>query len=706
MYRYVLTILAAALFAAGASAERSAIPRLDGLEPRVEFWKRIYTEVTTQGGLIHDSEDLSVVYEVVHLPKGLSARSRERRLDKIKDGYRAILRTLATGQRKGLTAEQKRVLKLWPRNVSNATLRSAARRLRFQLGQADKFREGLIRAGAMRDYIQGVLASRGLPPELIALPHVESSYNPRAYSRVGAAGLWQFTRSTGRRYMRVGHVVDERLDVYKATEAAAKLLESNYRRLHTWPLAITAYNHGPSGMARAVRKVGTRDIVSIVANYRSRTFGFASRNFYSEFLAAEEVDRKRERYFGKLPEAEPIPYDTVVLAHFYKATTLAKALGVEMSLLREHNLALRSPVWTGAKHVPKAFELRLPASPSRAPLETALAEIPLSQRLAAQKADRFYKVRRGDTLSKIAGRFRVRQSELVSINRLRSRHRIRVGQVLRLPVRGTPTAVASRKPARQAPPADGVYTVRRGDSLWKIAQRYGVAEQQLAALNGLYDRNRIAVGQTLRLTAAAADSAATPAGEATAVIATVETPAIEESSATPSDSLSGDFSHALARSTAPSPVQRFARVVAIDQPAIDNGAAESDNDAMAVLPRHTERYAVAPDGTVEVMAEETLGHHAEWLEIRASRIRRLNGLRSSASIEIGRRLHLDFSAVDPATFDMPHRLGVTIVYGHTPSPDFQVRSNPPFSLGIDTGAVYGGPLTAVRLPDETIFQGW
>src|SRR5690606_31302286 len=115
--------------------------------------------------------------------------------------------------------------------------------------QSDRFREGLVRSGAYRDHIESVIAARGLPPELVILPHVESSFHPGAFSSVAASGMWQFMRETAQRFMRVDLVVDERLDPWVATEGAMELLEYNYGRLGTWPLALTAYNHGTNGMA-------------------------------------------------------------------------------------------------------------------------------------------------------------------------------------------------------------------------------------------------------------------------------------------------------------------------------------------------------------------------------------------------------------------------------------------------------------------------
>ncbi|MFQ5545219.1 MAG: transglycosylase SLT domain-containing protein, partial [Acidiferrobacterales bacterium] len=183
-----------------ADEQQNAFPRPPELEPDIGFWTRVYTEVDTEGGLIHDARHVHVVYEVVRFRENSSRRARRQLIKETKRRYRNILLKLARGQREDLSAEEQRVLGLWPTDVDKRTLRAAARRLRFQLGQADKFRAGLIRSGAWADHIERTLSELDLPAEIIALPHVESSYNPRAYSHVGAAGLWQFTRSTGRRY--------------------------------------------------------------------------------------------------------------------------------------------------------------------------------------------------------------------------------------------------------------------------------------------------------------------------------------------------------------------------------------------------------------------------------------------------------------------------------------------------------------------------
>ncbi len=488
------------------SARQPDFPKSAALVPRVEFWKRVYSEVDTGGGLLHDSEDLSLVYEVVRLPGAGSRLGRERFLRQRREHYQALLRRLASGRRTNLDAEEQRVLALFPSGVSDGTLRGAASRVRFQLGQADKFRAGLIRQSRWEPYMRGVFAERGLPVELASLPHVESSFDPGARSHVGASGLWQFTRSTGRIYMRVDHVLDERNDPWLATIAAARLLSANYQRTHSWPLALTGYNHGVGGMERAVRQLGTRDMATIVARYQSRSFGFASKNFYCEFLAALEVEENHERYFGRLNREPPENPEIALLPGYYRPTTLATAFGVSLDALRAANLGLADGIWSGQRLIPKGYALRVPRNPLRPNPEVVLASIPAQERHVEQVREAEHRVRRGDTLSRIAARYGVRTKDLMAANGLRSANRIRAGQVLEIPGR---VRVVASAPSPEPEPAAATstagvstatsYRVRSGDTLGKIARQLGVSERALAAENGIRDRSLVRVGQVLRV---------------------------------------------------------------------------------------------------------------------------------------------------------------------------------------------------------------
>jgi membrane-bound lytic murein transglycosylase D len=333
-------------------------PEPASLKPAVNFWIDVYTKVSTNQGYVHDDEYLSVVYQTLELPPYASRDVRERQVNLAKQRVSAALNSLGRGKRTGLTSTEAEALAAWPAGTTSKTFAQAAQRVRFQLGQSDRFREGLIRSGQWKPHIRNVLAQYGLPQELDVLPHVESSFNPAAYSKVAAAGMWQFMPATARQYMRVDHIVDERLDPFISTEGAARLLKTNYKVTGTWPLALTSYNHGAGGMVRATKAVGTTDIGVIVQKYKGQAFGFASRNFYASFLAALEIDRNPGRYMSRLQLDAPTRYDVLTVQDYISAQALARTAGISLEELKAHNPALRDPVWAGEKYIPRGYALR------------------------------------------------------------------------------------------------------------------------------------------------------------------------------------------------------------------------------------------------------------------------------------------------------------------------------------------------------------
>lgn len=341
------------------SMANDPIPRPAELERDVRFWIRVYTEVNTDSGFLHDERNLGVVYETLRFAPGAPPKERQPVVESKRDYYIAALRRIAESAGT-LSAEDQRIRNLWGSEATPAELLEATEHIRFQLGQADRFRAGLERATTWQTHIAETFASEGLPPQLAVLPHVESSFNPAAYSKVGAAGLWQFMRSTGRRYMRIDNSVDERLDPFRSTEAAAQLLSYNYRLLGTWPLALTAYNHGAAGMRRAKEAMGTDDIVRIVRHHKSPSFGFASRNFYVSFLAALEIDSNPDKYFSDLKRKREVRFQEVPLPAAVSASALTRVVKVDREELRDLNPGLRPAVWQGQRQVPKGYRLRLP----------------------------------------------------------------------------------------------------------------------------------------------------------------------------------------------------------------------------------------------------------------------------------------------------------------------------------------------------------
>jgi membrane-bound lytic murein transglycosylase D len=339
----------------------------------------------------------------------------------------------------------------------------------------------------------------------VALPHVESSYNPEARSFVGAAGLWQFTAGTGRQYLRIDSVVDERRDPFRSSDAAARYLRANYNSLNSWPLAITAYNHGAGGMRRAVREMGTDNIETIIRNYSGKAFGFASRNFYVSFLAAEEVDRNAARHFGPVRLDDPDPGWVIEMPAYLGAASLAAALQVPTEALKAANPALLPPVWAGNKYVPRGLNVRLPGHVNPDDARARLASIPAPDRKSAQVADPVsgsHRVRRGETLSGIAARYGTTSARLASLNGLSKANFIREGQVLKLG-NGAPAQARPGTPAGNSKGNTDTYVVRQGDNLAGIAKRTGVPQSRLMALNEINNPHRILPGQRLRLSAPA-----------------------------------------------------------------------------------------------------------------------------------------------------------------------------------------------------------
>lgn len=649
---------AASPAAPGSATFVSQLPRPAALEPAVQFWIRVYTQITTDGGFIHDQHDLSIVYETLHFDADMSARERQHQVDAEKQRFHDILGRLGRGLPPA-DAEERRVQALWGAATSPARLAVAADDVRFQLGQADRFRAGLIRAGAWQHHIAQVLARLGLPPQLSALPHVESSFDPAAYSKVGAAGLWQFLRSTGRRFLRINASVDERLDPFRETEAAAQLLAYNYRLLGSWPLAITAYNHGAAGMLRAREQLGTDDIVRIVRDYHSPTFGFASRNFYVSFLAALTVAQDPQKYFGNLRESPQIDFHELRMPAAASVVALQNTLGVDRSTLQRLNPALRPAVWRGRRSIPAGYLLRLPAAAAEwtgpllarrlhttHPGLVAVAAIPDTADGGAgagpgepNTTDTAVAVAPGRGRRAAGGQRATPLALAPTTNMLAAS-----GTLDPSPLLGAPSAAVLRAGAAtdeltgdSAPAASPYYLVRPGDTVSSIADRAGIATGRLMALNSLPDQDFLYEGERLRLAASVPE----PGVASSPALAALAAQAVQENH---------DEQQAVALAD---------HMAAAEEPV---SAAQAQAEGPQLVPgvagppsADPVDYTVAADGSIRVVAAETLGHYADWLDTTAARLRTINHLRGRTPVLMGRRILLAFGPVTPAQFEQRRR---------------------------------------------------
>ncbi|MFI5338758.1 MAG: transglycosylase SLT domain-containing protein [Candidatus Methylomirabilales bacterium] len=275
-------------------APNSDFPRPPALSASVEFWKRIYTEFGVGDFILHDRENLAVVYDVVHVGGTTNERraadAAEPEIRRLRAKYEGILTSLAQGVApEDLGSEGQGVAQAWGCPCAPDVLLRSVSNIRVQQGLRERVEEGLQRARALMPQILSVLRRHNVPQELAALPMVESSFNPHARSKAGAVGLWQFITSTGKRYLNITRRRDDRRDPIRATEAAARLLKRDYQALGSWPLALLAYNHGREGILMAKATLGSNAVDEIIVRYNGPRFGFASRNFYPEFLAALDV---------------------------------------------------------------------------------------------------------------------------------------------------------------------------------------------------------------------------------------------------------------------------------------------------------------------------------------------------------------------------------------------------------------------------------
>jgi len=296
----LLTALLSVLWPAAAGADAvppaSLFPRPAYLEPNVEFWKRIYSDYGIGDFLLHDRENVLIIYDVVRVSEAADERRAvelaKPEIQRLRAQYEDILMALAQGRpAEELGPEAQRLIEIWGCPCEPDLLLRAAGSIRVQQGQREKWDAGVRRARGLMPRIVSILRRHNVPVELAALPMVESTFNPAAHSKVGAAGLWQFIRSTGRSYLTITRKRDDRHDPIRSTEAAARLLKHNYEALGSWPLAIVAYNHGKAGIQTAKEQLGSDAVEDIIARYNGPRFGFASRNFYPEFLAALELLR-------------------------------------------------------------------------------------------------------------------------------------------------------------------------------------------------------------------------------------------------------------------------------------------------------------------------------------------------------------------------------------------------------------------------------
>lgn len=526
------------------AAEDPDFPRYARLEPAIRFWTDVFGKYSENQTAIHSSRYPGKVFEVLdfradaaRMTAGALAREKSERESASKARMDRLLRQVHAKRHDPqlLTADERRVFALYADVPGDNRFLEAVGSFRAQRGLKERTATALRTSGSYLPQMERTFGQYDLPVRLTRLPLVESSFNVEAYSKVGAAGLWQFMPSSARIYMRMNDIVDDRRDPWTSTDAAARHLRDDYAMLKSWPLALTAYNHGRGGIARGLQAVNGKTLVDLIDRYDSPRFGFASRNFYAEFIAAVDVEHNYRRHFGELARNTPLMFDVVETQHYVPYDTLRELCKADDALFRKLNPAYRPEVIDGKLYVPPGSLVRVPAGEAQT-FQVAYSKLGEGQLFSSQRVFySLYKVRKGDSLGRIARSQGVSADSIQRVNGLGRSTRLRVGSVLKIPPRiesrpgpitvavgeskpvltraETAAAKAAQAPARAASAvaskqplkakaqsvAYRTHHVRSGQTLSAIAEQYRVSVSDIQRANNLGRSARIKAGQKLRI---------------------------------------------------------------------------------------------------------------------------------------------------------------------------------------------------------------
>jgi membrane-bound lytic murein transglycosylase D len=370
------------------------------------------------------------------------------------------------------------------------------------------FNRWLARSKRYIPLMKELLREKGLPEDLVYLALIESGYNPRAYSRRQAMGLWQFRYHTGKRYgLKVDWWIDERRDPVKSTIAAARYLKDLYDRFECWYLAAAGYNAGEGKIQRAIKRYKTEDFWELTKYpYLKRE----TKNFIPKIIAAALIAKNPEEYgFSNISYEEPIRFETVKVPDATDLRVIARASESTYEELKRLNPELRR--WCTPPNYPD-YELKLPYGKKEIFLRN-FSKIPPSKRVTFRR----HVVRSGETLSHIALRYRTDIRAIMRMNRIRNLHSIRAGRSLIIPVRGSDKFERGKMAERLHQGRDlfdykgraFIYTVREGDTLWDISRSAGIDVESLCRWNGIQNASRIYPGDRLKIPS---DDTSTPLG--------------------------------------------------------------------------------------------------------------------------------------------------------------------------------------------------
>ncbi len=310
-------------------------------QKRVHFWVDIYSKYTTDQGVFHNVDSPSLIYGMVDL-SAINKNSVLNNSEKLKRTKKLI--------------EAQRTFLMTKYNIKNS------QQIRLQMGLKNRMEKALYLSGQYLPMMEKVFKDKNLPIELTRIVFVESSFNIYAQSKVGASGLWQIMPSVGRAEGYTSTYYDKRNHPYYASLLAANILKKNYDSLQNWPLAITAYNHGLAGVRRMSVRTGSNNIQDLIESEDpTKSWGFASQNFYSCFLAVLQVEKNAKFLFGEdLLLAKPLQVKNIYLKSKLTKNEILKIFDGSHLKLKNLNPHLRNNKLQSKKYFPAGLLLTIP----------------------------------------------------------------------------------------------------------------------------------------------------------------------------------------------------------------------------------------------------------------------------------------------------------------------------------------------------------
>jgi membrane-bound lytic murein transglycosylase D len=359
------------------------------------------------------------------------------------------------------------------------------------------FERYLARSGRYMPLMRQILKEEGVPQDLVYISMIESGFNPQAYSRAHAVGLWQFIRSTGRLYgLEVGDWEDDRRDPYKSTRAAAKFFKDLYDEHGDWYLAMVGYNAGPGRIRKAVNVTGSKDFWEMADH--NRALRAETRDYVPKFIAAALIAKMPDKFgFNNIVYEKPLEFDETKVESQTDLEVIADCAGTDLDTIAILNSQLYKGVTPAGSY---NYTIRVPKG-SAERFKERYAKLPKEDRIRIVQ----YRTRKGDTVERIARKFGVSAGALASANNLGASRKIRRGTLLTIPKGGSAPPVVASAGSEQGGKSGSttrkyiVHTVRSGENASTIASKYGVKVADLKRWNSLDKHAHVKVGQRLEI---------------------------------------------------------------------------------------------------------------------------------------------------------------------------------------------------------------